>query len=68
MTGKNIKYMAYPYGQFDYNTTTVLNKLNMRMAFCSLDGLSDSEENPFAVRRQFVYGGISLADYVELLD
>ena len=67
LTGKNVKYISYPYGQYNVDTVSVLNELNMNLGFCSDGGISSSEYNPLVEKRQFIYGGITINDFGLLL-
>ena len=49
--GGNVEFIAYPYGQYDENIFTVLEKAGYRGALTGKAGLNTGKEHPYCLKR-----------------
>jgi len=67
ITSKEVNYFAFPYGDIDENCMTCLYNMGFKMGFSSIGGLSSNDDNRFCLKRQYISGNDSLADFISKL-
>jgi len=60
---KEVKYLAYPYGDTNHLTIALLRKLGYRGAFTVERGSSPFFVPPYQINRSMVYGDFTLQDF-----
>jgi peptidoglycan/xylan/chitin deacetylase (PgdA/CDA1 family) len=60
---KEVKYLAYPYGDTNHLTIALLKKLGYRGAFTVERGSAPFFVQPYRINRCMIYGEFNLADF-----
>lgn len=64
---RKVNYFAYPYGDYNRDTTTALDKLGYRMALNTVEGRAEKANGIYAQRRNAVYGRYNLEDFKKIV-
>lgn len=62
-TGRPVKYLAYPYGDYDENVERAVSDAGYEGAFTCNYGASKRGQDPFKLRRVMVFGNTSFASF-----
>ncbi len=65
---KDVKYLAYPYGDTSHLVVEVTRKLGYRAAFTVKRGANPFFVNPYRIDRSMIYGNFSLEAFRKNLD
>jgi peptidoglycan/xylan/chitin deacetylase (PgdA/CDA1 family) len=52
--GRNVKYIAYPYGKFNKNTLKAVDEVGYKMAFSTESGLANKSNGVYKLHRIYV--------------
>ncbi len=64
VTGRQVTWLAYPYGEFSQTAIETAVDGGYRGAVTAIEGLNDTSPNPFTVRRIGVNDNMSLAHFI----
>lgn len=56
-------YLVYPYGEYNERTIRIVQRAGYKMAFGMSEGYVHQGDNPFHLRRIYVYRGMPLSEF-----
>jgi peptidoglycan/xylan/chitin deacetylase (PgdA/CDA1 family) len=65
--GREIKYFAYPYGDFNDDTVLALHNLQYKMALNTVVGKAQKSNGVYMQRRNAVYGRYNIEDFKKII-
>lgn len=63
ITGKKIEYVAYPFGDFNDITIEATKEVGYKMAFSTIRGWSDGNDDSYKIKRVYISAFISDEDF-----